>query len=759
MALHGGFGYNEPESPDLDARRSGYVVTGAANRREDRPSAGIPYAWCLAVFCSLFTAFASASPTPSPAHESDRGETRRVRLRFTGDVMMHEPQIGAGHFSAVNEYRYESFFEAVRPYLSDADWTIGNLETTLVERNYTGYPCFASPERLARALKWAGFDVMVTANNHCLDRREYGVRNTLDVLDAFGLAHAGTARTPDEHGQIRMLDKNGIRIAVLAYTEMANGIDLSMEPDKVAYLVHFMRAERIIADMLRARALDADAVLVFLHWGDEYQRQPAKRQMALAEQLAEAGADLIVGCHPHVLQPAVWKAVPGAADGAKRVIVAYSLGNFISNQVVRFKDAGAILEVVLEKSTNEQRVRVVDASLIPTWIHLYEIAGRRGYRVVPVQETLAAQAAGWEPMLCASHVRRLSEALNDTRSLLATAGQDAAPIRNPDPLPWPARPLHTGPFHFACSDPLIEFAWDTAAARTATRPRAASIPRDALVLAAFGSRDPARSGPEGLSGVRQTLATRLMGLVTRPQNRSLHFAPGSPAFLDEAELIWPQPSGSVTVRYARDHGFQLLVSEGLAVSTDGARRRNAVSVETLPKGALRPLSAFEEECLARWLWRAATAARTAIWVALDEQVVRVVADGLVQFERPCAAPPKADEPIAGWYNVSDLAGKDAPANCEIRDGRATAAIWPDVKTPEDAVLLSRAIYARGIDARTVGESRGVTLCGAPVQGAAQLPAPGRGIRMRSEDAVVLFDLVTKGTPVLVTRFPAPANPH
>lgn len=713
----------------------------------------------------LFSTPVFASPTPVPAPKFASGETHRVRLRFVGDVMMHEPQIGAGHFGAVNEYRYETFFEAVRPHLSDADWTIGNLETTLVERNYTGYPCFASPERLARALKWAGFDVMVTANNHCLDRRDYGVRNTLDVLDAYGLLHAGTARTPDEHSQILMLDKNGVRIALLAYTEMANGIDLSMEPVKVAYLVHFIRPEQICADMARARVLGADAVIVVLHWGDEYQRKPAQRQVALAEKLAGAGADLIVGSHPHVLQPAVWQVASRAPGDTRRVLVAYSLGNFISNQVVRFKDAGAILDVVLEKRAGVSRVRIADAGLIPTWIHLYEIAGRRGYRVVPTQETLLAQAKGWEPMLGASQVRRLREALDDTRSLLDSAGPDVLPLRSPNPFPWPVRPFHSGPLRFACSEPLVELAWDIAVTTERAHARTASIPREALVFAALGSREPMGLGESGryeapaslfdLRGFPDVFSRRFMGLTQDNLGAApLHFSPETPTFLDNAELICARPNGSITVRYARDRGFQLLVSEGLAVSTDRARQGNSVSVDTLPKGALRPLSAFEEECLARWLWRAATAANAAIWVSLDEQVLRVVNDGFVQFERSCAAPPKDKQPVAGWYAVSDLIGKDAPPDCEIRNRHATVAVWPEVKTAEEDVLLSRAVFLRGIDARTVGELREVVLCGAPMHGVAQLPVPGRGIRMRSEDVTALYDRVTKGMPVLITRFPA-----
>lgn len=750
-----------PESRCHNAGRSGHAHAVAAKPRAVRRSLERWNAWCFAVFCSTFAASVFAAPTPVPAPESGHDETRRVRLRFVGDVMMHEPQIGAGHFSAVNEYRYESFFEALRPHLSEADWTIGNLETTLVERNYTGYPCFASPQRLARALKWAGFDVMVTANNHCLDRLEYGVRNTLDVLDAYGLLHVGTARTAEEHGQILMLDKNGVRIAVLAYTEMANGIDRSMDAKKVAYLVHFMRPDRIVADMVRARALGADAVLVVLHWGDEYQRKPAQRQVALAEKLAQAGADLIVGSHAHVLQPAVWQAAPDRRGASRRVLVAYSLGNFISNQVVRFKDAGAILDVVLEKSAATSRVRVADAGLIPTWIHLYEIAGRRGYRVVPVQETLEAQAAGWEPMLGASQVRRLHEAFDDTRSLLASAGPNALTFRSPNPFPWPVRPLDSGSFRFACSEPLIEAAWDLAVAAVRAHTHTAATSHDRLMFAALGLREPASPMPETLldvRGVPDTLARRFMGLLSgKAGDGVLHFSPEAPVFLDQAELIYARPNGSVTVRYARDRGYQLVVPEGLIVSTECARQANAVLIETLPKGALRPVSAFEEECLARWLWRAAAAAKPAVWVSLDEQTVRVITDGFVHFERPCTAPPEDRQPLAGWYTQSELAGKDAPAGCEIRDRRATGAIWPAVKASEEEVLLSRAVYLRGIDARTVGESRDVVLCGAPVHMPGQLPKPGRGVRMRSEDIVALFDLAGKGMPVLITRFPAPVG--
>ena len=690
---------------------------------------------------------AHAAPTPLSNDGDGAGPVQRLHLRFVGDVMMHEPQIRAGYVDAASEYRYESFFECIRPYLADADWTIGNLETTLVTRNYTGYPCFASPERLARALKWAGFDVMITANNHCLDRLEFGVRNTLDVLDAYGLHHAGTARRPEERDRILLLDKNGIRMAVLAYTEMANGIDKNMDPALVAYLVQFMRPEKIIADIRRARALGAEAVIVFLHWGDEYQRAPAVRQKALADALAAEGADLIIGCHPHVLQPAVWKKTPAGSP----VLVAYSLGNFISNQVVRFKDAGAILDVVLEKKPGTARVRVRDAGLIPTWIHLYEVAGQRGYQVLPVQESLWAKSTGWEPMLDNEQVRRLREALADTCSLQEAAGADAVTLRPVRPFPWPVRPLTPYTHQFTCANPVAEFIWDAAVSHLA----GSRQPQDTEYLAfpALGSPSSMEHGPMGtpagpswdrvLTGAAAHLLHHLASFnpvsSTVPE---LCFEAAPPVFSGEAELILAQTGSMVAVNYEKERGLRITVPPGTVVNTGEARKRVPVSVETMPEGALRPVTAFERALLARWLWAAATQAKPALWLSLNEGNVRLIADKWVMTESPVAAPAAAPRQL-GWHRIAAMTGKAIPPGRDAGSQTAT-----EVGAPRGPL-----IRFKGIEQRNMAADRDSFLCGADCAAGAAVPAAGLGYRMRYDAVDELFARLEPGMLVLVTRFP------
>lgn len=308
---------------------------------------------------------------------------RQLRLIFTGDIMGHESQIRAAEVEKDKLYDYSPCFEYVAPLLKRADLAIGNLELTLPGKPpYTGYPMFKSPEDLALALRYSGFDLLLTSNNHSNDAGPAGVISTLDILDNYGFYHTGTFRSDAERQAFYPLIvyKNDFKIAWLNYTYGTNGI-----PTKAPVVVNEINEPLIAADLQMARQMEPDFIIVVMHWGDEYQLNENARQRELAAKMAAWGADFIVGAHPHVVQPI--KQITGyAADSTARMVwTAFSLGNFISGQRKPHTDGGMMLEVTLQKDIRTGFTTLQELAWIPTWVWIETAPnGKKTYRVLPV---------------------------------------------------------------------------------------------------------------------------------------------------------------------------------------------------------------------------------------------------------------------------------------------------------------------------------------------------------------------------------------
>ncbi|NUO03716.1 MAG: CapA family protein [Saprospiraceae bacterium] len=303
------------------------------------------------------------------------GQTDTLRLIFAGDIMVHRSQILAAE--TPDGYDFEPCFEYVSPLLQSADLAIGNLELTMPgEEPYLGYPMFRCPEELSTALRVAGFDFMMTANNHSNDSGPSGVINTINVLEESGFYHTGTFQNPEEMEAYYPLIvyKKGFKLAFLNYTYSTNGIRT-----RPPTIVNPIDSAQISEDLRVARDMNPDAIIVMMHWGLEYQLVENQEQRKLTQQLLREGADLVIGAHPHVVQPARWE----AAEGQKEVLVAYSLGNFISGQVKQHTDGGIMVAVNLLKSNGQTMVE--EAAYIPVWRHVERLpSGKRVYRTLPI---------------------------------------------------------------------------------------------------------------------------------------------------------------------------------------------------------------------------------------------------------------------------------------------------------------------------------------------------------------------------------------
>lgn len=287
-------------------------------------------------------------------------DTTRLSILFTGDIMQHDSNIAAAFNPLTGKYDYSACFEYVAPIIKSADLAIGNLELTLAGKPYKGYPQFSAPNELAYELKRVGFDVLVTANNHSVDRGNKGIERTIDVLDTLSILHTGTFRDSTARASIYplLIEKNGFRLSLLNYTYGTNGI-----PVKGPAIVNLIDTLQIKRDLAKAKDQHSDAIIVFMHWGDEYQSLPNKIQKKLTELCFREGARLVIGSHPHVLQPIEWRK-------EKDQLIAYSLGNFISGQRPRYRDGGVMLWIDLEKRVTDSvsSTSIQHAEYELTWV-------------------------------------------------------------------------------------------------------------------------------------------------------------------------------------------------------------------------------------------------------------------------------------------------------------------------------------------------------------------------------------------------------
>lgn len=303
--------------------------------------------------------------------------TQEVTLLFAGDAMQHKPQCDAA-LQKDGTYDFNPCFEQVAPYVKAADYAVVNLETPLAGKPYSGYPCFCAPDSYAEALKNAGFDMCMTANNHTLDRRDKGLRRTIAVLDSLRLDHLGTySNKVERERNLPYIKKiKGVNVGFLNYTYGTNGI-----PVQGDVVVDFINKEQMARDIRQLRDAGADIITVVIHWGVEYVMLPNAEQKQLADFLCKQGVDLIIGGHPHVIQP---MEIRHNDEYDKDCLVVYSLGNFISNQKKRDTKGGAMVEVKLQRDfTGKVRLKAADYSLV---FCEQPQNGSRQYKVVPVEQ-------------------------------------------------------------------------------------------------------------------------------------------------------------------------------------------------------------------------------------------------------------------------------------------------------------------------------------------------------------------------------------
>ena len=300
--------------------------------------------------------------------------------------MCHSTNFKSAYNSETNTYDFSNVFTDIQSYIQNADIAVGNLETTFAGKDfgYSGYPTFNTPEELAKNIVDLGIDVVSTANNHSLDKRYNGLISTLDELDKVGLSHTGTYRSKEEQDTILIKNVNGINIAFLSFTYGTNGIPV---PSGKEYCVNLIDENLMLDQISKAKALNPDIICVNMHWGDEYKLVQNKNQEKLADFLFKNGVDIILGSHPHVLEPMEKRTITLEDGTTKDGFLIYSLGNFMSGQVIENTRNSIILQLQITKHSNN-KITIDSYNYIPTYMLDNGVNSNDRYKIIDINNTI-----------------------------------------------------------------------------------------------------------------------------------------------------------------------------------------------------------------------------------------------------------------------------------------------------------------------------------------------------------------------------------
>ena len=353
-------------------------------------------------------------PTTVPPTTAPVVKTGTFTLSATGDMLMHGPVFNAAKTG--NGYDFSQIFRFFSDYVSNADYAVGNLETTLAGPDfvhdsgnvgYSGYPQFNCPDDIIGGMKNAGFDLVLTANNHTYDTRTTGLTRTLQVIMEQELDYLGTQADAEEPDYL-LVERNGITLGLMCYTyednpdpniKAPNGHTVSAADTPLINTFNYSELPTFYAEigrnMAEMEAKGAEATVLFIHWGSEYHTEQNATQSAMAQKLCDLGIDAIIGGHPHVVQPV--ELLTSSTDSSHKTVCLYSMGNAVSNQrrqhmnlQTGHTEDGVLFSVTFAKYS-DGTVILESADLLPTWVYLgtSPVSGRWEYNILPLDDSVA----------------------------------------------------------------------------------------------------------------------------------------------------------------------------------------------------------------------------------------------------------------------------------------------------------------------------------------------------------------------------------
>lgn len=348
--------------------------------------------------------------------KQDTAEPITFTLTSLGDTLCHNTQYWDAYNSKTDEYDFSYVYEDIKNYTLSSDITIGSLETTFAgkEKGYSNYPTFNTPDSLATALKDIGVDVVSLAGNHALDYGYTGLCRTIDVFNNIGLSHLGTYKTAEDQEKILIKDVKGVKIAFINYTYGTNGIPLPSGKD---FCVNLIDKDFIKKQINQAKEQNVDMIVACMHWGTEYRTTANSEQKDLANFLFENGVDVILGNHPHVLEPMEKKTITLQDGTTKDVFVVYALGNFTADQRDEITRDSAILNLTITKNS-DGKISIDKVNYVPIYMYKNTNVSTHKFKILDIEKTIKDYEEGKNTSINSTVYNNLKKQLEKIKSIL-----------------------------------------------------------------------------------------------------------------------------------------------------------------------------------------------------------------------------------------------------------------------------------------------------------------------------------------------------
>ena len=348
--------------------------------------------------------------------KQDKAEPITFTLTSLGDSLCHNTQYWDAYNYQTGEYDFSYVYDDIKDYTSTSDITVGSLETTFAgkEKGYSNYPTFNTPDSLATALKDIGVDVVSLAGNHALDYGYNGLCRTIDVFDNIGISHLGTYKTAEEQEKLLIKNVKGVKIAFLNYTYGTNGIPL---PNGKEFCVNLIDKDFIKKQINQAKEQNVDMIVACMHWGTEYRTTANSEQEKLANFLFKNGVDVILGNHPHVLEPMEKKTINLEDGSTKDVFVIYALGNFTADQRDEITRDSAILNLTITKNS-VGKTSIDKVEYVPIYMYKNTNTSTHKFKILDIEKTIKEYEDGKNTSITSNVYTNLQTQLEKIKSIL-----------------------------------------------------------------------------------------------------------------------------------------------------------------------------------------------------------------------------------------------------------------------------------------------------------------------------------------------------
>jgi poly-gamma-glutamate synthesis protein (capsule biosynthesis protein) len=349
------------------------------------------------------------------------GVKREAVIRSFGDVIIHEPLYDTAYDKQEKTFDFSPYFSLISDSLSKADYTVGNVDGPMGgkgSRGYKFYPQFNTPPHLLHALKGSGVDMLTLANNHALDTFFDGLKREIANVEKVGIDHVGAYRSQAEYDTPKVVEVKGIKVGITNYTVSTNNLENSSDREATIYGLRTTRNSSPKKDIAALKQAGAEFVVVYMHWGEEYEREVNSSQKDLAKKLVAAGADMIVGGHPHVVQSIDTVSAKDSNGKTRSALVVYSMGNFLCDQRARYRDSGIIFEFTLVDDGSGV-VQATSPRFVPVYVWRFNADTGYDYRVVACGSVIEDRPKGMSD----EAFNRVKQVWNEQKKLIGDAAK------------------------------------------------------------------------------------------------------------------------------------------------------------------------------------------------------------------------------------------------------------------------------------------------------------------------------------------------